>query len=479
MAGLSAGIYAQMNDYESEIFEKHYLPGGLCTAWNRKNFTFEGCLHYMVGFSPIYNFTSMWKDLGVKSIPIFLDEITRYYDKQGRVLIVYTDINKFENHLKDLSPIDKDTIEEFANAIRLFTKFNPPKDKPMELVSVFDLLHLKSKFISFSRAYFKYKSISVAEFASKFKDDLIRSSLCKINGFEDFPVVWLMMILSRLTIKDAAYPERGSLALAQDIEKRYFELGGKIHYNTEIVEILTKNNRAIGIKTLQGETYYSDIIISASDAYRTIHKLLQSKYNYQIPIHEFKEGNIYPSYVQVSLGVDCLLNHYPYSITKKVNIGVEKISLNELTIRNFSFDKFQSPAGKTSIVIQAYSSYNQWSKFMFDKKRYNEIKSKIGESIIEEIEKNFPEIKGKIEVIDIASPLTYERYTNTSLGSCQGWRVNKKNFGKLMNYSLKDLQGMYLIGQWIVPGGAVHRSAQTGLYIIKKICRNDRKKFVS
>jgi len=31
VAGLSTG-YLQMNDYETEIFEMHGLPGGLCTS---------------------------------------------------------------------------------------------------------------------------------------------------------------------------------------------------------------------------------------------------------------------------------------------------------------------------------------------------------------------------------------------------------------------------------------------------------------
>ncbi|MCA9968271.1 MAG: NAD(P)-binding protein, partial [Anaerolineales bacterium] len=36
IAGLAAGCFAQMNGYQSEIFELHDLPGGLCTAWERK-----------------------------------------------------------------------------------------------------------------------------------------------------------------------------------------------------------------------------------------------------------------------------------------------------------------------------------------------------------------------------------------------------------------------------------------------------------
>jgi phytoene dehydrogenase-like protein len=36
IAGLSAGCYLQMNGYDTEIFELHNIPGGLCTGWKRK-----------------------------------------------------------------------------------------------------------------------------------------------------------------------------------------------------------------------------------------------------------------------------------------------------------------------------------------------------------------------------------------------------------------------------------------------------------
>ena len=35
-AGLSAGIYGQMNGYKTTIYEMHNKPGGLCTSWKRK-----------------------------------------------------------------------------------------------------------------------------------------------------------------------------------------------------------------------------------------------------------------------------------------------------------------------------------------------------------------------------------------------------------------------------------------------------------
>ena len=49
IAGLAAGCYAQMNGYKTQIFEMHDRPGGLCTAWQRQGFVFDGCIHYLFG----------------------------------------------------------------------------------------------------------------------------------------------------------------------------------------------------------------------------------------------------------------------------------------------------------------------------------------------------------------------------------------------------------------------------------------------
>ena len=55
IAGLSAGCYLQMNGYDTEIFELHTKPGGLCAWWKRKGYTIDGCIHWWVGSRPSIN----------------------------------------------------------------------------------------------------------------------------------------------------------------------------------------------------------------------------------------------------------------------------------------------------------------------------------------------------------------------------------------------------------------------------------------
>ena len=65
IAGLATGCYAQMNGYHTQIFEMGDKPGGLCTAWERKGYTIDGCLHWLLGSAPSSSFHHYWQELGM------------------------------------------------------------------------------------------------------------------------------------------------------------------------------------------------------------------------------------------------------------------------------------------------------------------------------------------------------------------------------------------------------------------------------
>ena len=64
IAGMSAGCFGQMNGYKTKIFEMHNVPGGCCTAWRRKEYTFDACIEWMVGTSPGTEMNQIWQEVG-------------------------------------------------------------------------------------------------------------------------------------------------------------------------------------------------------------------------------------------------------------------------------------------------------------------------------------------------------------------------------------------------------------------------------
>jgi len=110
ITGLSAGCYLQMNGYDTEIFELHDKPGGLCTSWKRKNYTIDGCIHWLVGSGPNDVSYNLWNELiDMKDIK-FVDheEYIRVEDGDGNFINVYTDIDRLELELlgKDINSME-------------------------------------------------------------------------------------------------------------------------------------------------------------------------------------------------------------------------------------------------------------------------------------------------------------------------------------------------------------------------------------
>ena len=125
VAGLAAGCYGQMNGYQTEIFELHDLPGGLCTAWERRGYVFDGCIHYLFGSGEGQPFHRMWQELGAVQGRQFVHhaEYQRLTDGE-QTLIVYSDPDRLEAHLCALSPEDAPLIHSLAEGIRHFTRFD-------------------------------------------------------------------------------------------------------------------------------------------------------------------------------------------------------------------------------------------------------------------------------------------------------------------------------------------------------------------
>jgi phytoene dehydrogenase-like protein len=125
-AGLATGIYARLNGYRTQIFEMHNIPGGLCTSWNRNSYTFDACIHWLVGSSPKSGLHDLWEETGIAQGRKFidLDEYFRVEDSSGRTLVFYTDIDRLEKHLLEFSPQDEKPIREFIKGIRLCLPFD-------------------------------------------------------------------------------------------------------------------------------------------------------------------------------------------------------------------------------------------------------------------------------------------------------------------------------------------------------------------
>jgi phytoene dehydrogenase-like protein len=491
IAGLSTGCYLQMNGFATQIFERHVLPGGCCTAWSRKDYIFDYCIDWLVGSNHgIAN--QVWRELGAldgKTIKNF-ELFNRVVDQEGNEVIFYNAPDRLEKHLLQISPKDEKLIKSFCHDLKHFTRidiFQPLKPQP--LMGYYERFQEIIKMVPHILLFMRTGGKQMADFANGLTNPLLKRAMNNIF-FQDpktFPLLPYLYNMACAHNNNAGFPQGGSLGLSCSIEERYLSLGGIIHYGSAVTKILLKNNRAIGIELKKGPPKFSDYIISASDGYTTIYELLDGKFTNKLITKLYKnlllkQNILFPSVISIFIGFKGQVGQNdPHSTTFLLTphdaAKLPACSQNSLVLQHRSryADGF-APAGHSIIHCTYFSDFDYWNNLrLLDKSAYRLKKSEIIIFIKNFLEKIYPGIKENIEVMEVATPATTKRYTGNFKGSIFGFKafseaedlatclVNKHRM------QLPGLNNFYMTGQWVL-GGGLPRSAMSGRYVAQFLC---------
>jgi phytoene dehydrogenase-like protein len=121
------------------------------------------------------------------------------------------------------------------------------------------------------------------------------------------------------------------------------------------------------------------------------------------------------------------------------------------------------------------SSFAHWDALRKDMVRYNAEKAIIASNVVSALDKRFPGLARQVEMVDVATPYTFYRYTGNWQGSYEGWLP--QNMMLQMKKTLPGLENFYMIGQWVSPGGGLPSGLMTGRHVVQMLCKRDKKTF--
>jgi phytoene dehydrogenase-like protein len=153
---------------------------------------------------------------------------------------------------------------------------------------------------------------------------------------------------------------------------------------------------------------------------------------------------------------------------------------DRLSVHLYNHDNSLSPDGKTVLTIMIGTEYDYWKTLHDDITAYKTKKEEIARTVIGLLEQKFPGITSQVEMEDVATPVTFERYTGNWKGSFEGWLITPENSNVLvkpLSQSLPGLKNFYMCGQWIEPGGGLPTSVLSARRLIKRVCREEGRKF--
>ena len=421
IAGLAAGCYGRMNGYRTMIFEAHGLPGGLCTAWTRSGYTFDGCIHWLTGSAPDDSLYPVWEELGaVQGRQMYdHDVFWRIVGADGRTFSLYANPDRLEEHMKKLSPADAELIEQLCGWVREFASFGMPVGKPRELMSAIDGLKLAARYFRHMRSLKALTQTTLGRFAERFRDPLLAAGLVQSVG-EHTPMIGLIMTLAPMHRHAAGFPAGGSLAFARAIETRYLSLGGEIRYGARVARVLEKDGKAIGIELEGGAQVNADYVVSAGDLRTTLETLLDGTRMDETHRVLLESGRLYAPCVQVSFGVKTVIDDLDEPLGEAFRIAhpihLAGADVEWMNAKSYAFDPSLAPEGCSVVTSILSTDWETWEALRDDRKAYEAEKSRIAEACAEAIEARYPGFKKAIEVTDVATPVTFERYTGNWKG---------------------------------------------------------------
>ena len=485
-AGMAAGIYAQMNGYKTQIFELHDKPGGLCTSWKRKGYTIDGCIHWLVGSNPASRMHDYWEEVGVANglRIINMDEYMRFEGQDGRQLVFYTDLYRLEKHLLEFSPQDKDPIKDFIAGVKMCLPFDNPSQKEPLGKKLNNGLKMGTSFILNGKRWKRWMNTTAEEFAGRFKDPMLAQAFRQI-WLPEFSMFFMLFTFAYLHKKNAGYPLGGSMPMSEAMATRYQNLGGEIFYNCRVAKILTENNCAIGVRLADGSEHRAKRVISAADGHSTLFGMLDGKFVDSQTLTPYEKWPRFPALLFIGIGVNQSFDHIPHSISGTCHMLKEPVTIGGsvrefLWTHIFNHDKSMAPDGKTTLTVMMHADYDYWKNLSEERSTYQAAKESVARKVIDLLEEHYPGIAEKVEMTDVATPVTFERYTGNWEGSFEGWLITPDNAGTIMKPMPKTIPGLnnfYMCGQWVEPGGGLPTGVMSGRKLTQMICREDGRKF--
>lgn len=453
IGGLVCGSFLAKAGKKVLIAEQHCIPGGYCTSFKRKGFTFDSAVHHIGG-------CGKWSIVGRCFSELDIDMDFYHLDPMDHIIFpsrcieIPADIDKYKSNLQEMFPDEKDNIEAFFKEfIRLYWSIINNKENSILIKKYKYLTYNETLNLFFSDSQLKDILSGQWGYLGLLPDEVSTIGMCQ-------------MLINYL--KDGAYfPVGGTQEFANAILKRFIDLGGEIMLSAKVTKILTDSDKAVGV-VLDYKEIAADIIVSNVDAKQTFNTLLESKVNgnFAQKLDNMKESI---SFFLLYLGVDAEidLSGLKRGFYYETDAPFTKDNWKYISVPT-KVDQRLAPQNKQ--IIFALVSLDKNYDEITDWKSFKETHTN---STINYLEKYVPELRNHIEVIEAATPKTLERYTLNSKGAAYGWALTKDQTGVNRLQHTTPFNGLYLTGHWTNPGPGISSVVSSGWRVSNVILKKE------
>ncbi|HEY9866919.1 MAG TPA: NAD(P)/FAD-dependent oxidoreductase [Candidatus Obscuribacterales bacterium] len=471
IGGLVAGGLLADSGKQLLILESHSLPGGAAQGFSRQGFHFDSGPSFYCGLSESQGLNPLRQvltRLGESLETVVYDPLGHYHFPEGR-LAVYGGSKDYRRAIAEFSPLGAGEFAQFEQ--RLLKVYQGLKEIPaIELRADWKVIFKLITNYGFSVLKLLPLLGDISSSVGQIVDQTVRDPW--VRRLIDLECFLLSGLKAEATITpDVAfmfgerinsvieYPIGGSQAIVQALVRGLTKLGGKIQLGTHVDQILVKSGKVYGVKTRKGEEFHAPIVISNATIWDTYSHLLDPKDLPESYRNNALETPALNSFMHLHLGIkseglEGLTGHHVVVHDSNLDITIPgntcMISIPSV------WDQNLAPAGYHGIHAYTLEPFAGWSKDQF----YPQKKRQKAEPLYRALEKIIPDLRQRITLELIGTPLTHARFLRRYQGTYgPAIQAGKGRFPGLFT----PIQGLYLVGDSTQPGIGVPAVAASGI----------------
>jgi all-trans-retinol 13,14-reductase len=491
LGGLMAGITAAKRGKKTLLLEKHVTVGGLAAGFTRKGYYFDAGMSRCMGAS----IRPFLKEMGILE-QADLRPQRAVWNIEGQ-WVDYDHLDGFFDGLAERFPEEKEALRA------LYTRAVRPKEK------VFDLMFADTNAMPALRKWLHTLRLLVSMpaiikgMSSKAMEKDVLGEYLDRNGCAfaflteredevDYrgEMTFTTKVGKWYTQMFNVYPAAGFQGLAEAMAAVLTAHGGEVRTSTPVSQVRVENGRAVGVEVQShgaGETLDADSIICCIDLHKAVYQLIgpqhvdadfvanldRSRLSYAIPLL-FLGVNVPPQRIRECFQGREEVMYYP---AIEPSQGEAFFSDHPLVVHSSCLhNPAHAPAGKSALQVYLSCPPADWMDHwgIQDGKRterYKPVKEVAIGHVLGALENLIPELhdRSMIEVCELGTPFTIERYTGSTDGCALGFRmdadyIHPKSMGKYLE-RCPGIENLYFAGQQAGYPGGVGTALGSGKHV--------------
>ena len=468
--GLGAANRLAAKGHQVEIFEKRDKLGGRAYQYEINGFKFDGGPTVITApyiFDEIFQAAGRKREDYFKLVP--LDPFYRIYNHEGNYFDYFRNAEDTVPEVEKWNPSDVEGYHKLnSQTKKIFDAFHSHTDQPFPKLT--DMLKIMPDVIRLQAFQGTYGFVS-----RYIKNDFLRRVfsfhplLIGGNPFDTPSIFTLIMQFEKEW--GVHYAIGGTGAIVDALGRLFTELGGKVHFNAEVEEILIEGKEAKGIRLADGTVHKADIVISNADAPATYRYLIPEQYRKKYTNRKIERTKYSTSLFVIYFGtkkryLDSNLEHHNIIINKRYKGLLSDIFSARTMPDDFSLylhmptktDPSIAPDGCESFyVLSLVPNMDAGVDWTTAAKPYRD-------RIMQFLEDNYlPDLQENIVAEHYIDPLHFQNTLNSYKGAAFSVRPTLMQSAWLRPHNQsEDFDNLYFVGAGTHPGAGVPAVLSSG-----------------